>query len=68
MVDNTFKMGGGLYIVYVWRSLGWKGFASKAILPLAGIIASHQITLRGLNFVREGVFSYHRKQLVEKYK
>ena len=67
MVDNTFKLGGGLYMVYVWRCLGWKGFASKAILPLAGIMVGHRVTLMGMNYLREGVYSIHRKVLVEEY-
>lgn len=67
MVDNTFKLSIAGYVAYVWRSLGWKGFASKAAIPLAALIVGHRATMYGVNFIREGVFSFHRSQMVEKY-
>ena len=59
-------MGVG-YIAYVWRTLGWKGFGSRAVIPLAAVVAGHRATMYGVNFIREGVYSMHRKELVEKY-
>ena len=56
------------YGAYVWRGLGLRGFASKAVIPFVGLIGFQKITLVGINWLREGLYSNKRANLVEDYK
>ena len=40
------------YGAYVWRTMGYRGLASKAVIPLLGIVATHRLLMRGVNWCR----------------
>lgn len=54
----------GAYGAYVWRSAGWSGIASRAVIPLLGLVVFQRVGLMGINWVREGLYSGKRKNLV----
>lgn len=53
--------------MYVWRGLGFKGFAGRAVIPLVGIIGAWKGTMIGFNKLREEYYASDRKELVEHY-
>ncbi len=46
-----YVMIGG-YTGYVWKGLGWRGFAGRASIPLAGLVVSQQALMRSINWMR----------------
>lgn len=40
------------YGAYVWKGLGWRGFAGKAAIPLVGMIAAQKGLMYGVNWMR----------------
>ena len=60
--------GMGGYTAYVFRSFGYQGLVSKAMIPVVGIAVGFKAVEYGLNYGREMLFSRQRGELVEKYK
>ena len=52
------------YGAYMWRGLGWRGFASKAVIPFVALVGLQKVTMVGVNWMREGVYSSKRANLV----
>ena len=52
MTNIFFMLSTGAYSMYVWRGLGFKGFASKAVVPLVGLIGAWKATMIGYNTLR----------------
>lgn len=61
-----YVMIGG-YTGYVWKGLGWRGFAGKAAIPLVGLVAAQKGLMIGVNWMREGLYSGKRKRMVSDY-
>ena len=59
-------MGG--YTAVVFRSHGYQGLISKAMLPVIALGVSMKGTEYGLNYGREMLYSRQRNALVENYK
>ena len=52
VIYGTFFVGMGGYTAYVFRSLGYQGLVSKAILPVVGLAAGYKAVEYGLNWGR----------------
>ncbi len=64
LIYGTFLLGMAGYSTYVFRSLGYKGLASKAMLPLVGLAVGYKGVEYGLNWSRELLFAGDRSELV----
>lgn len=56
------------YTAYVFKSHGYSGLVSKAMLPVAVIGVGYKAVEYGLNFGRELLFAKQRNDLVDKYR
>jgi len=52
------------YTAYVFRSTGYQGIVSKAMLPVAVLGLGYKAVEYGLNVGRELLFTNQRQQLV----
>lgn len=68
MIYGVFYASIGGYSAYVFRSFGYKGLVSKAMIPALALFAGYKAVDYGLNIGRELLFSRQRSELVEKYK
>jgi hypothetical protein len=68
VIYGTFFGSMSVYTAYVFRSLGYKGLVSKAIIPVAGFAVGYKVVEYGLNWGREFLYAGERSELVEKYK
>ena len=57
--ENYFASIGG-YTTYVFRSFGYKGLVSKAMIPAVALVAGYKAVDYGLNYGRELLFSRQR--------
>jgi hypothetical protein len=64
LIYGTFFVGMGGYSTYVFKSLGYKGFVSKAMIPVAGLAVGYKAVEYGLNWGRELLFASDRSELV----
>lgn len=68
LIYGSFMAGMGVYTAYVFRSFGYKGLISKAMIPAVGIAVGYKVVEFGLNYGRELLFAKQRGDLVEKYR
>ena len=68
LVNAGFMLSASGYGFYVWRTLGVRGFASLAVLPLAVLVGARKVSLNGLNIAREKLYSAEREEMVNRYK
>lgn len=52
LVYGVFIGGVSGYTAYVFRSLGYKGLISKAMIPAVGIAVGYKVVEYGMNFGR----------------
>lgn len=67
LINGSFYALTAGYGVYLWKTLGYKGFASIAVAPLLVLFAARPLTNEAINLIREQSFYFQRKQLVNNY-
>lgn len=67
LINGSFYALTAGYGVYLWKTLGYRGFASIAVAPLVVLLTARPAANEALNFIREQSFSLQRKQLVNNY-
>ena len=67
LIYGTFAGSMSVYSAYLFRTMGYQGFATKAVAPVIVIGVAYKAVEYGLNAGRELLFSRQRKNLVEKY-
>ena len=60
MIYGVFFASIGGYTTYVFRSFGYKGLVSKAMIPVVALVAGYKAVDYGLNYGRELLFSRQR--------
>jgi hypothetical protein len=68
LVGIGFMIPTSVYTVYLWRTRGFRGFGSIAVLPIVGLYIGRQLTNEVMSYTRDYLYSIQRKELVENYK